>query len=205
MELLLVLGPMAFWIKRCGKIVGLEHWRAAQKKGKGCIFLSSHVGNWEIMGAIGAAHGMDLMFVTKKLKPEWLHEAIERGRAKFGVRGTYEPKTSRDVLRHLRKGGTIGMILDQYSGPPVGVRVPVFGVPVGTSMALATFARRTNAPILPVVNYRTRDGKVVVEIRPENAFRRGRPITAEARRLRTARQPHGHGAGQPTSRHSFCH
>jgi KDO2-lipid IV(A) lauroyltransferase len=161
-EILMLLGPMKrFVLKKC-ELRGAAHWRDAKAQGKGVIFLASHVGNWEIMAATGALHGgMDLMLVTKHLKPEWLHRAIEAGRTRCGVRATYEPKTLKDVLGHLKRNGTVGIVLDQYAGPPIGVRVPVFGVPVGTSTAIAALARRTGAAILPVVNYRTKDGWVV--------------------------------------------
>jgi KDO2-lipid IV(A) lauroyltransferase len=165
-ELLLLLGPFRKFILKYSSIVGGEHWREAKKHGKGVIFASSHVGNWEVMAATGAIYeGMDMMIVTKQLKPAWLHGAVERARLRAGVRGTYEPRTLKDVLRHLGKNGTVGFVMDQYSGPPVGVRVPVFGVPVGTPAAIATLAKRTGATVLPVVNYRDKNGRFRVEIR----------------------------------------
>src|SRR5207248_3841646 len=130
------------------ELLGLENWRKAKELGKGVIFLSSHVGNWEIMAATGAIHGgMDLMLVTKRVKPAWFHEAIQKGRLECGVTATYEPRTFKDVMLHLRKNGTVGFVLDQYAGPPVGVRVPVFGISVGTSPALAMIAKRTGSAV----------------------------------------------------------
>jgi KDO2-lipid IV(A) lauroyltransferase len=166
-EILCLLGPMKSFVLKYSELRGLENWKQAHEAGKGVIFLASHVGNWEIMAATGAVFGgMDLMIVTKHLKPEWLHQAIEKGRAACGVSATYEPRTLRDVLAHLKKGGTVGFVLDQYAGPPVGVRVPVFGIPVGTTSAVAMLARRTGAAVVPVVNYRKPDGRFVTEIRP---------------------------------------
>jgi KDO2-lipid IV(A) lauroyltransferase len=171
LEILMLLGPMKRYVMRNSELVGVEHWREAKARGKGVLFLASHVGNWEVMAATGAIKGgMDLMLVTKHLKPEWLHQAIERGRARCGVRATYEPRTLKDVLSHLKKNGTVGFVLDQYAGPPVGVRVPVFGVPVGTTTAVATLARRTGATVLPVVNYREPGGRWKVVIRPPMAW-----------------------------------
>lgn len=166
LEVLAVLGPFRRYVKNYCELRGREHWVEAQSKGNGVIYVSSHVGNWEIMAASGSLSGMDLMLVTKKIKPSWLHSAIENARAKVGVSGTYEPRTARDVLRHLGKGGTVGMVLDQYAGAPMGVRVPFFGVPVGTASTVATFAKRTGAPVLPVVNYRTEGGRYVTQIYP---------------------------------------
>jgi KDO2-lipid IV(A) lauroyltransferase len=170
LEILLLLGPAALmrrYVAKWGELRGAEHWRAAQAGGKGSIFLSSHVGNWELMAATGAMHGpMNLLLVTKQLKPGWFHRAIEAGRASCGVRGTYEPRTFRDVLSHLKKGGTVGFVLDQYTGPPVGIRVPFLGATVGTHSALATLVKRTGARVVPVLNYRTPEGRQVVEIQP---------------------------------------
>jgi KDO2-lipid IV(A) lauroyltransferase len=167
LEILLLFGPMGKFIERRGELIGVENWRAAIAQGKGAIFLSSHVGNWEMMAATGAMKGpMDLMIVTKHLKPEWLHRAIEKARARVGVKATYEPRTLKDVLRQLKSAQTVGFVLDQYAGPPVGVRVPVFGIPVGTMTAVAFLAKRTGAAVLPVVNFMTREGKTRTEIRP---------------------------------------
>ena len=166
-ELLLLFGPMDRFVRKYGVIKGAEYWSEEKAKGKGVIFISSHLGNWEIMSATGALlAGIDIMIVTKLLKPAWIHRAVERGRLRCHYYGTYEPKTLKDVFRKLNQGGTVGFVMDQYSGPPVGIRVPVFGVPVGTPAAIATLAKRTGASVLPVVNYRLPDGRFVTEIRP---------------------------------------
>ena len=166
LEIFLLFGFFRRIVRREVELRGLENWRAAVAQGKGAFFLSSHVGNWELMAAAGAREGIDLLLVTKLLKPGWLHEGIERARLRCGVKGTYEPRTMRDVLAHLKRGGTVGFVLDQYAGAPVGVRVPFFGVPVGTHLALATLVKRTGAPVVPVVNHRLPDGRLVVEIEP---------------------------------------
>jgi Kdo2-lipid IVA lauroyltransferase/acyltransferase len=169
-EVFYLFGPMTEFVKKYSVLEGVENWKKAHEKGKGIIFISSHVGNWEVMAVTGAMlGGFDLMLVTKQLKPSWFHNIIEHSRRKCGVKATYEPKTLRDVLKHLQSNGTVGLVVDQYSGPPVGVRVPVFKTPVGTSTVVATLAKRTGAVVLPVVNYRvvTPQGiKWRVEIRP---------------------------------------
>ncbi len=167
LEVFMVLGPLKHFVLKYVDVSGLQYIESAKKKGKGLIFLSSHLGNWEVMAAAGGLIAKtDLMLVTKRLKPEWLHQAIEAGRRKCGVSAAYEPKTLRQVLAHLKNNGTVGFVLDQYAGPPVGVRVPVFGVPVGTSLAVAALVKRTEAELLPVENYRTPDGRWKVIVHP---------------------------------------
>ncbi len=166
-EILLLLGPMKKFVSRWMTVKNPHYTREALQRGKGIVFLTSHLGNWEMMAVGGSILlDLDLMMVTKRVKPGWLHRAIERGRLACGVKATYEPRTLKDVLHHLKKNGAVGIVLDQYVGPPVGVRVPVFGTPVGTSMLIATLAKRTGAAVLPAVNYRNPDGSWVLEIHP---------------------------------------
>src|SRR6185437_9545479 len=78
LEILMIFGPMKKFIEKRVDLLGVENLRAAEEKGKGVIFLSSHVGNWEIMAGTGTllAHA-ELLLVTKRIKPGWLHKAIE--------------------------------------------------------------------------------------------------------------------------------
>lgn len=155
LEFFFVFGPLRWIAERRVEVRGLENWIKANGAGKGVFFLSSHVGNWEFMVAHGAwSRGMDLMMVTKRLKPAWFHDLFEGARQRAKVQATYEPKTLRDLLACLKRGGTVGFVLDQFAGPPVGIEVPFFGVPVGTHSALAAIVRRTEAPVVPVVIYR---------------------------------------------------
>lgn len=141
------------------------HEALAQKKK--IFFLSSHLGNWEIMAAGGSLLGsLEILLMTKKIKPHWLHQALEKGRAACRVQATYEPKTLKAVFKHLQEGKIVGCILDQYAGPPVSVRVPFFGIPVGTSLALATLVKRTGALVFPVKNFRTKEGRWKIQIFP---------------------------------------
>ncbi len=171
LEIFLVLLPfglMRKYVQKWVTLEGLENFRNAQAQGKGVILLTSHLGNWEVMAATSGEHapGMNLLMVTKHLKPEWLHQAIEKGRTACGVQATYEPRTLRDVLRHMKTGGAVTFVLDQFAGPPVGVRVPVFGVPVGTTTAVAALVRRTGAIVLPAYNFRSGKGRWTVRIEP---------------------------------------
>ena len=165
----MVIGPfsaMRFFAKRFVEIEGFENWKKASQKGRGVIFTGGHLGSWEVMAAGGTLRGIDAMFVTKRLKPAFLHDWIEKGRKKCGVKAAYEPKTLSTVLTHLKNGGTVGFVVDQYAGPPIGVRVPLFGIPVGTANIAAALAKRTGAPVLPIMNARKPGGGFVIRIRP---------------------------------------
>ena len=165
-EFFYLFGPMKRFCEKYVHIEGLEHVRELEKQGKSVIFLSSHLGNWEIMCAAVGRNIEQILIVTKVLKPQWLHHMIERGRLRCHVRGTYEPRTMRDILNQLKYKRRVGFVLDQYAGPPIGVRVPFFGVPVGTSNGVATVKRRMNAEVIPAENYRLSNGTWKVILHP---------------------------------------
>ncbi len=168
LEILLLFGPFRKFLQRYSELQGMEYYLAVKAQGRPVLFVSSHVGNWEVMVGTGATLGkMPLMMVTKRIKPAWLHEAIEKRRRLVGVQAAYEPRTLQSALKHLRKGCDVGLVIDQYSGPPVGYRVPFFGKMVGTSSVAAILAKRTGAALLPVVCHRAPKGRWTVEIRPE--------------------------------------
>jgi KDO2-lipid IV(A) lauroyltransferase len=176
-ELLCQFGDWRRWALDHVEIEGLKHWEQARARGKGVLFITSHLGNWEAMAAgfslSGGPKTRDPLIVTKHLKPEWLHQAFSQNRLKAGVRGTYEPRTMKDVLRELSRGGTVGFVLDQYAGAPIGVRVPFFGVPVGTLLAPAVIARRTGCAVLPIYCYRDEQGRLKVRVGEELAWEEG--------------------------------
>jgi KDO2-lipid IV(A) lauroyltransferase len=167
LEILLLFGPFRKFVLNSVQIENGDYLLNARKRGKGSIIVGGHLGNWEVMAAAGGVLvQVDPMIVTKHLKPEWLHQAIQRGRLTCDVKGTYEPRTYKDVVRHLKGNGVVGIIVDQYVGPPVGVRVKFFGTPVGTAQWVATLAKRTGAEVISMINYRKPDGTFVVEVGP---------------------------------------
>lgn len=156
------------YAERTATLEGIEHWRRAHEKGKGVLFVSAHLGNWELMAGLGAMHGIPLTIVTRHLKPEWLHlEMLEARRSvDFGCFFNDE-NPARKILGALRKGESVGFVMDQYAPPPTGVRAPFFGIQVDTLAAVGTFAERAGAAIIPVYQRRDASGTVRVVIEPE--------------------------------------
>lgn len=173
-ELLHMFSPLphhwARYARKNSVFEGLDHWRAANKKGKGVLFVASHLANWELMAAAGAFCGIPITMVTKHLKPEWLHRKIESSRLSSGVSAAYEPRTLPLIMRALRKGESVGFVLDQYAGPPLGIPVKFFNVEVGTLAAVGTLAQRTGAVVLPTRTYRDLNGIVHVCVEPALEF-----------------------------------
>jgi Kdo2-lipid IVA lauroyltransferase/acyltransferase len=174
-------GHWRAYVQRTARLEGFENWKAANDKGNGALFCSAHLANWELMAAVGALAGIPITIVTRRLKPEWLHDWMEKTRLSTGVRALYQPRTMPGVLRGLRDGASVGFVMDQYMPPPMGKPLNFFGVRVDTLTAIAPLARRTNAPITPVTQRRGADGRIVVVIEPE--FPLGADDDADNQRL----------------------
>lgn len=171
LELLHLFSPIpGHWrsyVNRVAVVVGFDNWQRAHDKGKGVIFLSLHMANWELMAARGAQNGIKVTIATRHLKPPWLLRKMESSRLSAGVKAAYLPDTVPTLLRGLKKGESIGFVLDQYAPPPMGVPARFFGVEVDTLGAVGTFSDRYRAPIIPVWQVRRPDGIVEIRFEPE--------------------------------------
>jgi KDO2-lipid IV(A) lauroyltransferase len=159
-------GHFRSYVQRNVAIEGYEHWEKARARGKGVLFLGSHIANWEFAASIGAIKDMPVTIVTRRLKPAWLHDWMEKVRLSVGVRATYQPRTIPTVMKALRDNGGVVFVMDQYMSPPMGEPMRLFGVKVHTLAAIAPLARRTGAAILPVLPKREADGRVRIIIEP---------------------------------------
>ena len=79
-------GHFRSYVQRNVRIEGYEHWEKARAKGKGVLFLGSHIANWEFAASIGAIKDMPVTIVTRRLKPAWLPKWMEKVRPSVGGR-----------------------------------------------------------------------------------------------------------------------
>jgi KDO2-lipid IV(A) lauroyltransferase len=162
-----ISGHWRSYVKKITQVEGLEHWEKVYTRGHGVIFCSAHLANWEFAAAAGSLRGMNVMIVTRKLKPQWLHDWMENVRLSTGVTCAYQPRTILPVMKHVRGGGGVVFVMDQYMPPPMGEPIQFFGVPVNTLAAIAPLSRRMNAGIVPVRQIRTPEGIVRILVDPE--------------------------------------
>jgi KDO2-lipid IV(A) lauroyltransferase len=128
------------------KADGWEHVEAAQRHGKGIIFITAHMGNWEMLGRWLAAHGIPLTVVAREPEEPEFAAFIHEFRLNAGFQVAYRGESARELLRLLKAGKAIGLLPDQNSGD---VFVPFFGVPAGTAEGPAALALHTGAVLIP--------------------------------------------------------
>jgi KDO2-lipid IV(A) lauroyltransferase len=132
-------------------IVGYEHAAAAAGRGRGIIYLSAHLGLWEVAGlAGGLVRPETILAVNRPLDNPLLEEELNRLRGRFGNVPLGKRNILRTILRHLADRGAVGFLIDQRVSPDVGVEVPFFDQPTWTHPILARVVRKTRAPVVPV-------------------------------------------------------
>ena len=136
-------------------IEGQDHLDKALGNGQGVLLLSAHLGNWDYLSAAIAMNGYPLALITKVSRSEALNDVWMGHREKTGVTMLMGRGTMKDSLKHLKRGGVVGFVLDQNARRKEGVFVPFFGKQACTLSSLAILSRRTRAPVIPVHTFRS--------------------------------------------------
>ena len=129
--------------------VGLAHLREAEKKKRGVIFLTGHLGVWELHSFGWSALEYPLSFLVRPLDNPRVEEMIEAVRTRFGNRAIDKQSAARQAMRVLREGGTLGILSDLNTQTREGVFVPFFGKLACTTAGIATLALKTDAVVIP--------------------------------------------------------
>jgi KDO2-lipid IV(A) lauroyltransferase len=144
------------------EIEGESHLKEALEKKKGVIVMTLHLGNGDLAIAGLSRLGYQVNLISKEFKARWLNELWFGMRRKHGTRFIAPEKSSFEILRALKRNEFVVFVLDQFMGPPIGVRVNFFGRETGAAMGCALMADRTHAPVIPAYTYRRDDGRHVM-------------------------------------------
>jgi Kdo2-lipid IVA lauroyltransferase/acyltransferase len=128
---------------------GHENFLEGQRRGKGVIYLTGHIGAWELSSFAQALYGYPLHYMARPLDNKPLDEMVNRYRARAGNKPIYKNEAARLILRVLKDAGTVGILADQNTMPEEGVWVDFFGTPACTSTGIARVALHTDAAVVP--------------------------------------------------------
>ncbi|MCC6103669.1 lysophospholipid acyltransferase family protein [Acetobacter sp.] len=134
------------------EVQGVEHLLEQARRGGSVLFVSGHIGNWEMLPPGVARHGAPFASFYRAAGNPLIDDMIRKLRdaamaptpmplfAK-GARG------AREALVYVAKGGRLGMLVDQKMND--GVEARFFGQPAMTAPALAAMALRYRCPVIP--------------------------------------------------------
>lgn len=136
---------IADWIR----YEGLEHFHEARRRGKGVLFATAHLGNWELSAI---AHGLmtgPMWVVARALDNPLLDGFVNRIRTCSGNRVIEKRNFARPILRALARNEAVGILIDQNTSAEEGIFVPFFGIPACVDKGFARLAAHSGAAVIP--------------------------------------------------------
>jgi Kdo2-lipid IVA lauroyltransferase/acyltransferase len=128
---------------------GLENYLAARDRGQGVLIVTGHLGAWELSSFWHSLMGHPMTMVIRRLDNARVDRLVNNIRCLHGNRVVHKDDFARGLLLAMKRGDTVGILMDTNMTPPQGVFVPFFGIPACTASGLARVALRTGAAVLP--------------------------------------------------------
>lgn len=161
-----ILETLAIWQWQQNKalqlVKGCSNWYLvdeALSKGKGLIFLTPHLGCFEITSIYYASrHPITVLF--RPPKKSWLSPLIDAGRVKGQVKlAPANAQGVRALMQALKKGEAIGILPDQIPAAGEGEWADFFGKPAYTMTLASRLAEKTGATVIMAFGERLADGQ----------------------------------------------
>jgi Kdo2-lipid IVA lauroyltransferase/acyltransferase len=128
---------------------GLEHYLAARDQGKGVLILTGHLGAWELSSFYHSLMGYPMSIVIRRLDNPLVDNLVNHIRCLHGNQVLHKDDFARGLLGSMRRGETVGILMDTNMTPPQGAFVDFFGHPACTGSGMARVAMKTGAKVLP--------------------------------------------------------
>lgn len=154
------------YLRRYITVEGLERLDACLEDGKGAIILTGHFGNWELPNIVGGLLRYKLAVFARLQKHPRSDMFLNELRAAQGAQVIYKGITARQIVRVIREGRTVAILVDQDAGMR-GVFVPFFGRLSSCPRGIVRFARRTSSRVIPAFDIRLKGGRHRIEFGEE--------------------------------------
>jgi KDO2-lipid IV(A) lauroyltransferase len=128
---------------------GLEHYLAARERGKGVLILTGHLGAWELSSFYHSLMGYPMSIVIRRLDNPLVDRLVNHIRCLHGNQVLHKDDFARGLLASMRRGETVGILMDTNMTPPQGAFVDFFGHQACTGSGLARVAMKTGATVMP--------------------------------------------------------
>jgi Kdo2-lipid IVA lauroyltransferase/acyltransferase len=134
----------------------------ALEQGRGVMFVTGHLGNWELGGSYVAARGVPLEAVARRMENPLFDHYLTETRRRIGMTVIHDADAVRRVPRALREQHGVAFLVDQGAVGLASTWVPFFGRYAKTPRGPAVFALRLRAPLLFACALRQPSGRFVL-------------------------------------------
>ncbi len=138
-------GNVGQWIR----YEGFEHFTAARSKGRGVLFATAHLGNWELSAFAHALMAAPMWVVIRPLDNPKIDQLVERRRTFSGNRLIGKKEYARGILKALHDNEAVGILVDQNASLEEGTFVDFFGVPACAGTGFVKLAAHSDAVVIP--------------------------------------------------------
>lgn len=145
---------------------GLEHYHRAHEKGKGVIFLTCHLGAFDLQITNMAMRGLNPNIIGTPLKDKRLNDLLWNYRNLHGAIPIERGKETFRMIKVLKSGGSVALLIDQDTRVKT-VFVDFFGMPAATPVGATVLALKTGAAVVPTYIYLGEDGLQHMHLLPE--------------------------------------
>jgi len=132
---------------------GHENFLNGQRRGKGVLYLTGHIGAWELSSFAHALYGYPLRYMARPLDNARVDGLVNRYRCLSGNEPIFKNESARALLKILKEAGTVGILADQNTMPGEGVFVDFFGKSACSTTGIARVALHTGAAVVPGYAY----------------------------------------------------
>jgi KDO2-lipid IV(A) lauroyltransferase len=131
--------------------------KAIHDESGGCIFVTPHLGNWELLPHVSRLVGIPLVVIARPLENEYLNDLLLKKRTASGQIIMPKRNSFFALQDTLKKGKSVGMLPDQSTMK--GIVVDFFGRKATTTPVPALLAITHRRPIVVVACCRKGKGR----------------------------------------------
>lgn len=149
-----VLRSSRMSIKDLEKSVSFENRHyidEAIKSGRPVIIISAHYGNWELGATAIGGLISPITSIHKKMNNPYFDEYLMKSRTKFNMTMVEKKGAIKHLLKALKAGKIITMMIDQNVNPKDGIYIDFLGAKATQTAAPAFLARKFDALIVPIL------------------------------------------------------
>jgi KDO2-lipid IV(A) lauroyltransferase len=170
---------------------GIEHLDQVKASGRGAILFTAHLGAWELTSYGLSLLGHPISFLVRPIDNPRIEEMVDRYRTRTGNTTLNKFSAARSMVKTLRSGEFLGLLIDLNALEDEAIFVDFFGVPASTNFMTAKLALRSEAPIIPVfAPWDKTQQKFLLQVNEPIEFARSGNEEADVRELTTRLTQH---------------